>query len=93
MSLPRYPTLTILAFAGLMLLTDVVPALNSYKVMDWNTVPGVLHFVDRQPSATASMKASPSALQKKALKRLPAASTKPSAGSALTVPMRIGWET
>jgi hypothetical protein len=39
------------------------------------------------------MKASPSALQEKALKRLPAASAKPSAGSALTVPMRIGCET
>jgi hypothetical protein len=55
MSLPRYPTLTILAFAGLMLLTDVVPSLHSYKVMDWNTVPGVLHFVDRQRSVTAEV--------------------------------------
>lgn len=52
MSLPRYPTLTILAFAGLMLLTDVVPALHDYKVMDWNTVPAVLNFIDRTPSAT-----------------------------------------
>ncbi|MFN7939422.1 MAG: GDSL-type esterase/lipase family protein [Bryobacteraceae bacterium] len=55
MSLPRYPTLTILAFAGLMLLTDVVPALHNYKVMDWNTVPAVLSFVDRKPSATPEM--------------------------------------
>lgn len=52
MSLPRYPTLTILAFAGLMGLADVVPALSNYKVMDWATLPNVLHFVDRKPSVS-----------------------------------------
>jgi hypothetical protein len=55
MSLPRYPTLTILAFGGLMLLTDVVPALHDYKVLDWNTLPGVLDFVDRKPSVSAEV--------------------------------------
>ncbi len=55
MSLPRYPTLTILAFGGLMLLTDAVPALHDFKVMDWRTLPEVLHFVDRQPSASPEL--------------------------------------
>ncbi|MBL8173670.1 MAG: hypothetical protein JNK48_03320 [Bryobacterales bacterium] len=53
--LPRYPTLTILAFGGIMLLTDVVPALHDYKVMDWANLPRVLDFVDRNRSAAPEL--------------------------------------
>jgi lysophospholipase L1-like esterase len=50
MALPLKTTLTILAFGGMLLLTDVVPALKNYKVFDWRTVPKVLDFADRRPS-------------------------------------------
>ncbi|MCC6365427.1 MAG: hypothetical protein IT165_18085, partial [Bryobacterales bacterium] len=49
--LPSKTTLTILAFGALMGLTDVVPVLHDYKVMDWRTIPAVLDFVDRRPTA------------------------------------------
>jgi len=48
--LPAKTTLTILAFGAIMGLTDVVPVLHDYKVMDWRTIPAVLDFVDRRPS-------------------------------------------
>lgn len=48
---PRYPALTIIAFAAIMLLTDVVPQLRNYKVLDWASLPSVLDFIDRRPSA------------------------------------------
>src|SRR5258708_6642407 len=48
--LPKKTSLTILAFLGCLALTDVVPALHDYKVMDWTTIPSVLEFVDRRPT-------------------------------------------
>ena len=55
MWLPRYPTLTILAFAGIMLMTDYVPALRNYKLMEWTSLLSVLNFVDRRPSVNAEL--------------------------------------
>ncbi len=48
---PRKTTLTILVFLGLLAATDVVPVLHDYKVMDWTTIPSVLEFSERRPSA------------------------------------------
>jgi lysophospholipase L1-like esterase len=48
--LPKKTTLTILSFGILMAMTDLVPPLRDYKVMDWRTIPSVLDFIDRQPS-------------------------------------------
>ncbi len=50
MALPLKTTLTIAAFTGMLLLTDLVPALQNYKVFDWRSVPKVLDFIDRRPS-------------------------------------------
>lgn len=48
--LPLKPALTIAAFLGLMALTDFVPQLRNFKVMDWAMIPSVLDFHERQPS-------------------------------------------
>ncbi len=48
--LPKKTTLTILSFGALMAMTDLVPPLRDYKVMDWRSIPSVLDFIDRRPS-------------------------------------------
>jgi len=53
--LPVKLMLTIVTFGAILGLTEVVPVLHDYKVVDWTTVPGVLDFVDRRPSASPEL--------------------------------------
>ena len=46
---------TLTTFCGLLLLADVVPVLKDYKVVDWRTLPTVLDFVKRGPSASPEL--------------------------------------
>ncbi|MBI4907104.1 MAG: hypothetical protein HY820_25990 [Acidobacteria bacterium] len=54
---PRKTTVTILAFLGYLAVTDVVPVLHNYKVLDWTTIPSVLEFSERKPTATPEAEA------------------------------------
>lgn len=50
MPLPKKTSLTLVALAALMAAPGLFPALRSYRVLDWSTVPLVLDFQVRLPS-------------------------------------------
>ena len=49
--LPIKPALAILTLLALLRAPDALPYFKDYKVLDWETVPKVLDFAPRKPSA------------------------------------------
>ena len=47
---PKKLSLTFASFAGIMALTDLIPPLRDYKVMDWTIVSTVADFAERKQS-------------------------------------------
>src|SRR5271170_1110795 len=49
--LPLKPALVIVTLVAFMKVPDALPAFKDYKVFDWQTIPAVIDFKPRKPSA------------------------------------------